>query len=210
MRIVALASGGLDSSVMMLLLKKEGHDLFPLFIDYGQLARETEWEACQKIGRYLNLKPCRMDISGFGKTIPSGITNDNLDIEKDAFLPTRNLLFLTVGASYGYVKSAHVIAIGLLSNPIFPDQTVEFVQMAQKSISMALGVDIKILAPLISLNKIDTMGLARKYGLPSSLTYSCHSGNKEPCGFCISCKERVVAEDYFSKKNLKAHSKHTR
>lgn len=203
MRIVALASGGVDSSVMMLLLKKEGHDLFPLFIDYGQLARKKEWEACQKICQYLDLNPCRMDISGFGKIIPSGITSGHLDIEKDAFLPTRNLLFLTLGASYGYIKATYVIAIGLLSNPIFPDQTVEFVQMAQKSISIALGADIKILAPLISLNKIDTIGLARKYGLPLSLTYSCHSGNQEPCGRCISCKERINAEDYLSKKHSK-------
>jgi 7-cyano-7-deazaguanine synthase len=200
-RIVALASGGVDSSVMMLLLKKEGHDLLPLFIDYGQLAKKKEWEACQRICQYLDLKPCRMDISGFGMTIPSGITFGNLDIEKDAFLPTRNLLFLTLGASYGYIKSAYTIAIGLLSGPIFPDQTFEFVQIAQKSISMALGTDIRILAPLISLNKVDTLGLAHKYRLPLDLTYYCHSGDEEPCGRCISCKEYMMAQKYLQNKS---------
>ena len=198
MKIVALASGGVDSSVMMLLLKKEGHELLPLFIDYGQLARENEWMACQDICRYLGLEPNRMNISGFGKIIPSGITDDKFDIEKDAFLPTRNLLFLTLGAAYGYVRSAKVIAIGLLSNPIFPDQTVEFVEVAQRCISTSLGADIRILAPSISLDKFDTLRLAHKYGLPLDLTYSCHSGNEEPCGKCISCKERITAEKYLS------------
>lgn len=196
MKIIALASGGVDSSVMMLLLKKDDNELFPLFIDYGQLAREKEWMACQDICRYLGLEPHRMDISGFGKSIPSGITDGKLDIEKDAFLPTRNLLFLTFGAAYGYTKSANVIAIGLLSNPIFPDQTVEFVRAAQRSISTSLGVDIRILAPAISLDKLDTLRLARKYGLPLDLTYSCHFGKEERCGRCISCKERIAAEKH--------------
>ena len=204
MKIVALASGGIDSSVMMFLLKKENHELLPLFIDYGQLAREREWEACLSFCHYLGLKPHRMDISGFGKSIPSGITDSGLDIEKDAFLPTRNLLFLTLGASYGHAKSAYVVAIGLLSNPIFPDQTVEFVQISQKSISTALGADIRILTPLISLNKTDIFGLARKYKLPLDRTYSCHSGREKPCGLCISCKERMIAEGYLSKENQKS------
>jgi len=135
-----------------------------------------------------------MDVQGFGKSIPSGITNRDCDVEKDAFLPTRNLLLLTLGAAYGYVKAAHVVAISLLSNPIFPDQTKDFVQEAQKTISKALGVDVTILAPLISLDKSDTLRLARKYGLPVEDTYSCHLGGEKPCGRCISCQERIAAE----------------
>ena len=204
MKIVVLASGGVDSSVMMFLLKKENHDLLPLFIDYGQLARKREWKACKNFCQYIGLKPHRMDISGFVESIPSGITNSGLDIEKDAFLPTRNLLFLTLGASFGYAKSVYIVAIGLLSNPIFPDQTVEFVEVSQENISTALGADIRILTPLISLNKTDIFGLARKYGLPLDLTYSCHSGSEKPCGHCISCKERMVAEEYFSNENLRS------
>jgi 7-cyano-7-deazaguanine synthase len=179
---------------MLRLLKKNDCKIFPLFIDYGQLAAKAEWEACQKICNYLDLEPSRIDVSGFGHLIRSGLTDRNLDIEEDAFLPNRNLFFLTVGAAYGYLEAAHVIAIGLLSNPIFPDQTVKFVQETQRAISKALGVNISILTPLISLNKFDTLLLARKYGLPLNDTYSCHSGNKEPCGHCISCKERMAAE----------------
>ena len=194
MRVVVLSSGGVDSSVMLQLLKKKNFRLFPLFIDYGQIAANAEWEACQKVCQYLDLEPDRMDVSGFGDLIPSGLTNRKLDIEREAFVPTRNLLFLTLGAAYGYGKSAYVIAIGLLSNPIFPDQTKEFVKDTQKAISKALGIDVTILAPLISLNKFDTLQLARKHGLPIEYTYSCHMGNREPCGRCISCKERIAAE----------------
>lgn len=200
MRIVVLSSGGIDSSVMMQLLKKRNCRLFPLFINYGQLAASAEWKACKRICEYLHLEPDRMDVSDFGRMIPSGLTNRDLDIELEAFLPTRNLLLLTLGAAYGYVKSAYVIAIGLLSTSIFPDQTQEFIKDAQGTISKALGVDISILSPLISLNKFDTIMLARKYGLPLEYVYSCHSGTSQPCGHCISCRERIAAE-----KGLSAH-----
>lgn len=194
MRVVTLSSGGVDSSVTMLLLKKRNYSVFPLFVNYGQLSVEREWRACQSICKFLGLQPERMDVQGFGKLIPSGLTNSDCDVEKEAFLPTRNLLLLTLGAAYGYAKAAHVVAISLLSNPIFPDQTSDFVQEAQKTISKALGIDVTILAPLITLDKSDTLRLARKYGLPIEETYSCHSGGEKPCGHCISCQERIAAE----------------
>jgi len=198
MRIVVLASGGIDSSVMMSLLKKESHETLPLFVDYGQLAREKEWLACQRICHFLELRPHRIDVSGFGKSIPSGITNDRLDIEANAFLPARNLLFLTLGAAYAHTKSSSFVALGLLANPIFPDQTIDFLHTAEKSISTALGEDVKVLAPLISLDKRDTLRLAIKYELPLNLMSSCHSGGESPCGHCISCRERIAAEKSLS------------
>jgi 7-cyano-7-deazaguanine synthase len=74
MKIVALVSGGIDSSVMSFLLKKDGHELLPLFIDYGQLASEKEWIAVKKMCQHFGLNPQSIDISGFGGAIPSGIT----------------------------------------------------------------------------------------------------------------------------------------
>lgn len=196
-----LSSGGIDSSVMMLMLKKRGCRLFPLFIDYGQLAANAEWKACQKVCDYLDLKAVRMDVKGFAQLIPSGLTNDSLEIAKEAFVPTRNLLFLVLGSAYGYVKSALVIALGLLSNPIFPDQTSDFVEESERTISKALGLDVKILAPLLSLNKLDVLRLAHRYDFPMEYTYSCHSGDKRPCGHCISCKERIAAEKCLNDSN---------
>lgn len=194
MRVVALSSGGIDSSVILHILKEKGCAIFPLYVNYGQLAAEREWLACQQICKYLGLRPEKMDITGFGKLIPSGLTRRELDVEKDAFVPTRNLLFLIVGAAYGFVHAAHVISIGLLANPIFPDQTTAFTKEAERVIGLALGLNITVLAPLISMDKTDTLRLARKHKLPLEETYSCHTGNQKPCGQCISCKERFAAE----------------
>ena len=193
MKIVVLTSGGIDSALMISMLTKEGHEILPMHINYGHLAEEKEWECCKKICNKYSLEPFRMDISGFGK-LPSGLTNRELDVYEKAFLPTRNLTFITMGAAYAYSKSCDVVAIGLLSNPIFPDQTKDFVEKAQISISTALGSPIHILTPLIDLDKRDILKLAEDFGL-SKITYFCHAGGDIPCGKCISCRERIAAEN---------------
>ena len=101
MGIVTLVSGGFDSTLMSLMSQDEGIDLFPLFVDYGQLGAAKEWEACKRLHEKHGLPTViRMDLSGFGKVIPSGITDPRLRINEDAFLPGRNLLFVLAGAAY--------------------------------------------------------------------------------------------------------------
>ena len=193
-RVVALTSGGVDSSVMCLIFKREDVEVYPLFIDYGQHAAAFEWQAVQRICEHLKIdSPVRMDVSGFGRIIHSGLTDRRLDIKNRAFLPTRNMLFLTLGAAYAYSNDIYFIAIGLLSDVIFPDQTSECISYVQKAISQALGADLRILTPLKKLNKLDTVRLAREYSLPLDITYSCHSGRSQPCGQCIACQEKMLA-----------------
>jgi 7-cyano-7-deazaguanine synthase len=94
------------------------------------------------------------------------------------------------------------VALGILANPIFPDQTPDFLKKAEACISAALGVDMRLLTPLIALDKRDTLKLAARHGLPIDLTYFCHAGGEVPCGKCISCKERKSAEDFLSKMQM--------
>jgi 7-cyano-7-deazaguanine synthase len=81
MSIVTLVSGGLDSTLMSLLAHEEGVGLAPLFIDYGQLGATREWQACKLLHERHGLPPViRMDVAGFGKVVPSGITNTEMRI----------------------------------------------------------------------------------------------------------------------------------
>ncbi len=196
MRIVCLSSGGIDSTVMMHMLLKRGHTLLPLFIDYGQLASDKEWEACQLVCRILKLEAERLDVSNIGKLIPSGITDSKLDIEKDAFLPNRNLIFLSLAAAYGFQRDAYLVAIGLLSTHIFPDQTRQFIDKMKEAISESLNADVRIMLPLIELNKYDVLRLGLKHKSPLEMAYFCHAGMDEPCGICISCQEYFSAKQH--------------
>ena len=194
MSMVVLVSGGIDSTVISLLATQQGVITYPLFIDYGQLSADAEWEACQALHARLQLpSPQRLEISGFGKLMPSGLTSTKLRINEDAFLPCRNLLFIVAASSYAFTKGAETVAIGLLDKekPIFPDQTAPFLLAAEAAVTAALGRKIHVVAPLLALSKAEVMAIARDQAIEG--TYSCHSGEKQPCGKCISCTEQRLA-----------------
>ena len=196
MGIVTLVSGGFDSTLMSIMAQEEGVALFPLFIDYGQLGATKEWEACQRLHKIHKLPSAvRMDLSGFGKTIPSGITDPNLRINEDAFLPGRNLLFVLAGAAYAFKIYADSVALGLLdpADHLFPDQTENFIRECERMIETSMGKRILVLTPLIEFSKSDVMAMARERGLQD--TYSCHAGGDTPCGVCVACIEIANAEE---------------
>lgn len=190
MSFVNLVSGGLDSTLVGVMAKESQIDHFPLFIDYGQRAAAREWATCQVVHHQLGLPiPTKMDLSGFGRVITSGLTSESMDVKKDAFTPGRNLMFLLMASSYAYQVGANSVAIGLLAEQfsLFPDQQQSFVVQAEQTISAAMGRPIKILTPLMDFGKADVVLLAIEKNING--TYSCHTGKAQPCGACIACLE---------------------
>lgn len=195
MSFVNLVSGGLDSTLIGVMAREDGIEQFPLFIDYGQRSASKEWATCQAVHKQLGLpEPTRMNLSGFGHVIVSGLTSATLDVKKDAFTPGRNLMFLLMGSAYAYQLGASSVAIGLLSEQfsLFPDQRLPFLTQADTAIEAAMGRRIKVLTPLFEFGKVDVVRLANDKGV--SGTYSCHTGESQPCGRCISCLEFQFGE----------------
>lgn len=195
MSIVTLVSGGLDSTVMSILIKEEGLEQFPIFVNYGQLNLEREKAACfSNFKTYELPEPRVIDLSGYGHFFSSGLTDNRKRIYEDAFLPGRNLLFLLCAAALSYEVEADALAIGFLdeSLSLFPDQRRDFADSAGSTLSLVMGKPIKILTPLISLNKAEVLAIAKERGVRN--TYSCHSGMSKPCGICIACKEYIGLE----------------
>ncbi len=195
MSIVTLVSGGLDSTVMAVLTREEGLTQFPLFIDYGQLGRDKELQAClMNFKRYGLPGPKLALLGGYGGLLSSGLTDPNKHILKDAFLPCRNLMFLTVGAAYAFQCGASAVGIGLLDEAfsLFPDQTKGFLSEAEALLSRTLGKSIRVITPLITFSKADVLMIAKAKGITQ--TYSCHAGTDVPCGQCVACREYVGLE----------------
>lgn len=190
MSIVTLLSGGLDSSLMSVLTAETGRSQTPLFIDYGQLGAKKEYASaishCKKFGLP---NPVIIDLSDYGRVISSGITNRKKDIVNDAFLPGRNMMLLLTASSFAVQNGCKAVSIGLLDErtALFPDQTDDFLFTAEHAISKALGERIEIVAPLRGFLKKDVIDMAKEKNIGD--TYSCHAGDEEPCGICISCKE---------------------
>ena len=192
MKVVCLASGGIDSTIILFMLKKENHKIFPLYIDYGHKSASMEKKSLEKICEQLTVKLKFFELKDLS-SIYSGLTDPAISPLENPYFPNRNLLFLTIASAYAYQNSIKIISIGLIDNVIFPDQTKKFVKGAKESISTSLGYNIKILAPLMELDKREVIGLAKLHQIPLKLTYSCYVGNKEHCGKCKACQERDLA-----------------
>lgn len=192
MKIVCLVSGGIDSSVLMFLLQKKGHEIFPLHINYGQKSEKMESQSYNKICEFLNLKPIVIDAKGL-KEIESGLTTSELSPIQNPLFPGRNLLFLVIGSGYAFSKSIKTISMGFLDNSVFPDQTKEFVKKSEELLNLTLNYDITILTPMIDLDKREVINLAKKYNFPLDLTYSCYLGTDPPCGKCHACTDVLKA-----------------
>lgn len=187
---VCLASGGLDSTVCLALVKKSGYRPIPLFVDYGQINRDMEFSALKSAAQYLGLEdPIVLDFHDFGRVVRSGLTQASLDVVQDAFTPCRNLLFIVAAAAVANTRGLTTLVLGLLDEAtiIFPDQSDAFIAAAEHAISNALGVKMDIVLPLRDFRKSDVVRLSRELGVTSS--YSCHAGTVPPCGVCIACKE---------------------
>ena len=192
MKIVCLASGGVDSSILMFLLQKKGHEIFPLHINYGQKSEKLELEAYKQVCIFLNLKPVVIDARGL-KKIESGLTTSKLSPIENPFFPGRNLLFLVIGSGYAFSKLIKTISVGFLDNSEFPDQNKEFVKKTEDLLNLSLNYSVTILAPLINLDKKEVFNLAKKYNFPLDLTYSCYLGINPPCGKCHACRDVITA-----------------
>lgn len=205
-KAVVVLSGGLDSTTCMGLAQAAGHQLFPLTFDYGQ-RHHIELSCARKVATYYRIAEHKVVQVDFLHQIGgSALTDDDVDVPQEGlsddipvtYVPGRNLLFLSMAASYAEVIGASFIYIGVnaLDFSGYPDCRPEFIDSVQKTIELgtkagSLGESIRIETPLIHLGKADIIRQGMEIGVPYELTTSCYMGNEVACGTCDSCRLRL-------------------
>ncbi len=173
---VVLASGGIDSSTILALLRTNGIPGSALFVDYGQASLEAEELAVKKMCRHLHLPLGVVRLRGtrFG---PGEIRGRNA--------------FLLHTALMAFPYSSGTIAVGLHAGVDYRDSTPDFIELMQRSFEFHTGGAISVLAPFIDWTKREILDLAFNLGVPVAETYSCEAGSV-PCRQCRSCLERIA------------------
>src|ERR1041384_1936439 len=105
-RIVVLLSGGIDSAACCLYFKQRGLVVYPLFVDYGQRALESEWAAAVAVADSLQLRaPFKVEVPAAGRLYPSLLTTYSANAPRNArssvireYFPYRNLLLVALAA----------------------------------------------------------------------------------------------------------------
>jgi 7-cyano-7-deazaguanine synthase len=206
-RAVALASGGLDSSTMMALAKKQGFDLYALSFDYGQRHR-CELEAAARVARSLGVAHhmvATIDLRMFGGSaltadmeVPKGRDSRRISSEIPiTYVPARNTIFLSFALGWCEVLEAQDIFIGVnaVDYSGYPDCRPKFLQAFQDLANLATKAGVegtatyRIHAPLLHMSKAQIIRAGVDAGVDFALTHSCYDPSPEglACGGCDSC-----------------------
>lgn len=114
------------------------------------------------------------------------------------YVPGRNTIFLSLAVSLADAVGAEAIVIGAnaLDYSGYPDCRPPFINAfgrvaVEGTKRGSEGRPLKILAPLLRLDKKGVVRLAQKVKAPLHLTWSCYAGKARPCNVCDSCKLRA-------------------
>jgi len=203
-RIAVLASGGLDSAVLLADLARE-NVVFPIYVRSGLAWETRELDALRD---YLdavasdNLQPLTelempsRSLYGEQHWSISGDAPGYDEPDENVYIPGRNVLLIGVTAVWCALNDVSGIAIGSLDDNPFPDATPAFFQDYGRLLSTALDHPIEIMAPYRQQHKSQI--IARFPDLPLHLTLTCmapieRGGSLLHCGDCNKCRERREA-----------------
>ncbi len=196
---IVVFSGGQDSTTCLHWAIFHFKQVVPIFFYYGQ-RHAIESESAQKIARLNNLTLETINLDFFKHFGSNALIHHNLHITTpqndvpNTFVPGRNLIFLTVAASYAYTRDIHHIVTGVCQSDYsgYPDCRLDTMQALQNALSLGTDKSFIIHTPLMMLSKADTVRMAKQYGALDSLSFShtCYEGVYPPCNKCPACKLR--------------------
>lgn len=210
--VLAVLSGGLDSSIMtMILVEAYGKDkVKALSYDYGQkqiVELEKAFALCNKLGishKILDLsilgeiaKPISANIGGTKVAMPT-IKDVLGDPQPKTYVPFRNLILLSLTLAQAEASKASHVFTGLQVHDEYGywDTSQRFVDSINAVAAQNRTHKVEIVAPFSSLSKEQEINICKELGLTDLLvhTLTCYNPDEagRSCGKCPSCAERIA------------------
>jgi 7-cyano-7-deazaguanine synthase len=199
-RIAVLASGGLDSSVLLAELARRGRHVFPLYVRAGLRWERDELRVLRRFlatlaGRIEPIKVLDLpmkDVAANHWTITGRNVPGYRASVSSNYIVGRNLSLLTKAAIFcGYNRIGEIAMAPLEANP-FPDARPDFFRALEKAVMLGVGLPLRIRTPFAGMSKARV--IKRGKALRLDLTLSCAKPNGGiHCGACTKCAERIQA-----------------
>ena len=206
---VVLLSGGMDSAVVLTLVASSGWRPHALTVRYGQ-RHAAEVEAARRVAAAVGVDGhlvIDLDLTAIGGSaltsdieVPKRPRSPGEDPIPPTYVPARNTIFLSLALAWAEVLGARDLFIGVsaVDSAGYPDCRREFVTAFEAvanagTRALSGGERYRIRAPLLDLDKAETVRLGRELGVDFSLTRSCYDPRTDgrPCGSCDSCRLRA-------------------
>jgi 7-cyano-7-deazaguanine synthase len=199
--VAVLASGGLDSAILVGQLASEGSEVTPIYVRFGLAWEDVEVRHLERFLRslpYSDVRPLVVldlpvaDIYGKHWSVTGHDVPDNDSPDEAVYLPGRNLLLLAKSSVWCALNGIATIVLGTLAGNPFPDADGEFFARFSALAGRALGCQLQVVTPFAGLAKHEVLEIGRQFAL--DLTFSCIAPRSDRhCGLCNKCAERRSA-----------------
>ena len=209
-KAIVLLSGGLDSTTALYLAKSQGFgEIYALTFEYGQ-KHDKELKSAIAIAKAAGVKEHKIVNLLLNQWKGCSLTDRNMEIGDGdvnrsdipaTYVPARNMVFLSVAASYADALGITDIFIGVseVDYSGYVDCREEFIKAMENAINLGtvLGAEkkqkITLHAPFMHMTKAEEIKLGVRLGVDFGLTWTCYRGDEHPCGTCDSCLLRAKA-----------------
>ena len=214
-KAVVVFSGGQDSTTCLIQALNQYDEVHAVTFDYGQRHSE-EIATAAKLAKELKVASHKiLDVTVLNELAISALTRDAIPVSNElmdnglpnTFVPGRNILFLTLAGIYAYQLGAEAVITGVCETDFsgYPDCRDQFIKAMQSALEQGMDRELKLLTPLMWLNKAQTWALADKYHsleLVRDQTLTCYNGIVgSGCGTCPACLLRAKGlADYLDDK----------
>jgi 7-cyano-7-deazaguanine synthase len=199
--VAVLASGGLDSAILVAQWAHEGRSVTPIYVRFGLAWEDVEVGHLRQFLASLSAPGARplivldmpvADIYGAHWSVTGHDVPDHDSPDEAVYLPGRNLLLLAKSTVWCALNGIRTIALGTLAANPFPDADREFFEGFSSLAGRALSWPLEVVTPFAGRAKHEVLASGRKFAL--DLTFSCIAPRSaKHCGRCNKCAERQLA-----------------
>ena len=210
-KCIVLYSSGMDSTVLLEDCIEKYNEVYVLTFDYNQRHRMEVENAKKYIEHLKENKRVKVKehhvvkLDFFSKlATKSALTNTDVKVPlmKDiigepqpvTYCPNRNMILLSIAASYAESIDATHIAAGMVELDNLSgywDCTEEFVTRLNNTLALNRMKHIEVVSPLVTYTKKDIILRGIELGVNFSKTRTCYTEHEVSCGECPSCAGRI-------------------
>lgn len=216
-KALVLSSGGVDSTTCVGIAVKElnPENVSTVSVFYGQ-RHNKELECAEKVAEFYRVKHYVLDLSNVLQYSNCSLMKNSTEeipmmsyaeqIEKNGegkvstYVPFRNGLMLSAVAALAqsiYPDNDVDIYLGAHADDAagraYADCSEEFTSAMNTAIVIGTYGKVRVVAPLVNMNKAGVVKLGLSLGVPYDRTWSCYAGGDKPCGHCGTCIDRANA-----------------